>query len=140
VDLINSRDWFLQSIIETVVAHGVEIGVTLTVGGTTISGMLISGQKYFDELADALKKSSAEEGDIHSVLADGWRHMKAVYEKPEGASDDWTPPQAGFVHLKNAFIFANGGPPMPGNQGLLWRGNLASVDGFAIGNMSAQDT
>lgn len=136
VEIINSRDWFLQSIIETVINNGVEIGVTLTVGGMIISGMLISGKKYYDELGDALAAYSKEEGDMHSVLANGWRQMKAIYEKPDDAPEDWKPPHASFIHLRNAYIFAPGVAPLPGNQGILWRGKLTSVDGFAIGSLN----
>lgn len=73
-------DWFLQSTIQTVINHGVEMGVILTVGGSTISGLLISGRKYFEELADTVGAGSRQAGDIHNVLGDAWREYRAIYE------------------------------------------------------------
>lgn len=137
VEIVGATDWFLRQTIETVIAHGVEIGVTLAVGGSIISGILVSGKTYFAELGETLKGASKSEGDMQSVLGEAWKGYTALYEKPEGAPDDWVVPPAGYIHLRNARYFAPGQPPVPTNQGVLWRGKLSAVDGFSIGNLSA---
>lgn len=134
----DSKDWFLQSIIETAIAAGVEIGMTVTVGGTTVSGILINGKKYFEELGDLLEGSSRAEGDMQSVLGSAWRKFTAIYEKPEDSDDSWQPSPAAYIHLKNAFFHAPGQSRMPSNTGVLWRGKLSAIDGFSIGNFSQE--
>lgn len=136
VEILGSKDWFLQSTIETIIAHGVEIGITLTVGGAIVSGMLISGKKYFEELGDTLAAASEAEGDMQSVIGNAWKQYTAIYDQPDDAPEDWQPPAASFIHLRNAKFYAPGQPPIPSNRGVLWRGKLASIDGFSIGNFS----
>lgn len=131
--IADDKDWFLQQTIETIIQGGVEIGVTLIVGGAVIAGMLISGKKYFEELADAMKTTSEEDGDFQSQLADAWRRYTTLYERPDDAADDWTPGPAGYIHLRNAKLYSQGRQPLPAN-GMLWRGRLAAVDGFALGS------
>ncbi len=138
VSIVGAVDWFLQSTIETVINSGVDIGVTLTVGGAIVSGILISGRKYFEELGDALSAASQTEGDMQSVLGGAWKQYTAIYDRPEDAPEDWQAPPAGFIHLRNAKFHGPGQPPIPTNQGVLWRGKLSSVDGFSIGNFSAE--
>lgn len=136
MELVGANDWFLQSTIENIVSHGVYIGVTLTVKGIIVSGMLISGKKYFEELSKDMKAASRQEDDMSDTLAKSWQQYTAIYEKPEGASDDWQPLPVGYIHLLNARFYAPGQSPIPTNQGILWRGKLSSVDGFSIGSFS----
>lgn len=135
VAIVGSMDWFLQSTIETIINRGVDIGVTLTVGGAIVSGILISGRKYFEELGDTLASASQSDGDMQSVLGEAWKQYTAIYDEPENAPDDWQAPPAGFIHLRDARFYAPGQHPIPSN-GVLWRGKLSSVDGFSIGNFS----
>lgn len=137
VELVGSRDWFLQSIIEVVIAHGVEFGITLVVGGSVVSGILISGKKFFEEIGNATLAMSEIEGDIQSVLGNGWKQYTSIYDAPKNAPDDWQGPPTGFIHLKDARFFAPGQQPIPTRQGLLWRGKLEAIDGFSFGNFSA---
>jgi hypothetical protein len=132
VEVVGSIDWFLRSTVETIIAHGVEIGVTLAVGGAIVSGVLISGKKYFEELGDALNAASETEGDIQSVLGDSWRQFTTIYDKPEGAPDDWQAPSAAYLHLRGARYYAPGQRPIPA-EGALWRGKLSAVDAFSVG-------
>ncbi|MUO27454.1 MULTISPECIES: gas vesicle accessory protein GvpU [Rhizobium/Agrobacterium group] len=136
VEIIDATDWFLRTTIENIVSHGIEIGVTLTVKGVIVSGMLVGGKKYFEELSKLMKISSQAPNDISDFLGNAWKEYTAIYEQPEGASEDWQPAPIGYVHLMNARFYAPGQAPLPENQGVLWRGKLSSVDGFIIGNFS----
>lgn len=137
VNIIGSKDWFLQSTIETIINSGVEMGITLIVGGTIVSGTLIDGRKFFIELGDALTADSKSAGDSYETLGTGWKEFAALYDKPENAPEDWSPPSAGFIHLRDARYHAPGQNPLPTHKGVLWRGKLSSVDGFNIGSLSA---
>ena len=138
VEIVGSRDWFLKFNLENVIPRGVEFDVTLTVGGSIISGVLISGKTYFEELAVMMEENSNGAGDLSKTLADLWRPNGAVYafEKPDDAPEDWSPPSIGYIHLRNARYFLSG-QPIPSAPGMLWRGKLSSVDGFSIGSFSA---
>lgn len=137
VEVAGARDWFMQNIIETVINNGVEIGVLLTIGGSIVSGVLISGRTYFTELGETLKSASNSEGDLQSVLGDAWKRFTEIYDKPEEESDDWSPPSAGFIHLRDARFCAPGqNSPLPRDKGMLWRGKISAIDGFSIGNLS----
>jgi hypothetical protein len=129
------EDWFLQ----TIVAYanvGFEIGLTLMVGGLTVSGVLISGKKYFEELGESVRAAKSQSPEMMNTLAETWSSFSRIYEKPEGASDDWLLPPASYIHLRSAYVFAPGAGHLPTGKGTLWRGRVAAVDGFAIGNLT----
>jgi hypothetical protein len=125
-------DWFLRTMVETIVGMGVEIGVTLSVGGAVVSGVAINGQQYMDLFADQFTGGTPE-GDVRNTLGEALRGWKRVYEKPADAGEDWKPPRTGYIHLKNARYHAPGYEGIP-SSGVLWRGRLEAVDGFSLGN------
>lgn len=133
VEVIGGKDWFLQSMIETVINAGVEIGISLIVDGIIVSGILISGAKYFEELGESLKQASEADGDIQSIMGESWKGYKAIYDKPEDAAEDWSPPSASFIHIRKARFFSPGQQPIPGGTGVLWRGRLAAIGGWSLG-------
>jgi hypothetical protein len=130
---LDDKDWFLQQVIATA-NLGLSMGLTITLGGTVISGQLISGRQYFEELSDQIKGGSTNMGnETLEMLGDNWKMLTQIYDKPEGAGDDWQPAPAGYIHMRQAKIYTPGQHPLPGGQGLLWRGKVAAVDGFALG-------
>ena len=133
----NTTDWFLQAIIETYVTSGVEMGLTLTIGGSVVSGLLISGKTYFRELKDFLMESSQQEGDIFETLANDFGALGPhIYDKPSDATDEWKPDPISFIHLKAARFHAPGQRGMPLKNGFLWRGRLEAVDAFSLGSFA----
>ena len=131
-------DWLLVSLIETYAADMVHIGVTLTVGGSVVSGTLISGRTYFAEVHDFLKSKSAEEGDLFAEIAADFGSMGPdIYDKPKDAPEDWQPTPPTYIHLKEARFHAPGGSAIPQKTGFLWRGKLASVDAFCVGSFTS---
>lgn len=133
------RDWFLQSVI-SLANSGAEIGITLTVGGAVISGMLIAGRTYFKELADMIRGVADEEEEANPMLeaiAESWDKLSEIYDKPEGATAEWDPGPFGYIHLRNARVYAPGGGVLPSSpSGVLWRGRLTQISGFAIGQLA----
>jgi hypothetical protein len=135
VENIDAKDWFLESTIRNLVNQGIEISITLTVGGAYVTGLLTSGKRYFEELGATVAAASKAPDDTAAVLGEAWKGYTAIYEKPADAPDDWQPPPVGFVHLRNAYYVAPGQQAMPGNGPTLWRGKLSSIDGFSIGSI-----
>lgn len=121
------RDAFLELLIiriENAEENGDEdesLNLTLNVGGSLISGTLIS-RKRFVQSVPAIKTI------VDAVEAK---------QPPQGAGGP-SPRSAGryFVHLKDARFFHPGGTAVPvqGN-GVYWRGRLSCVDGFTIGGI-----
>jgi hypothetical protein len=136
VEIVDAKDWFLQSAVETLANNGVEFSITLTVGGLIVSGTLISGRTYFTELAEFVRKSSKSEDDLQGQMAEGWGAFAKLYDPPEGAGEDWTAPTASFIHLRDAVFFTPGQPRLPTNGGMLWRAKITAVDGFSLVSIS----
>jgi hypothetical protein len=139
-------DFLLQAIVDLANNTGIEMGITLCVGGTVLSGQLISGKAYFEEIAnEALQASGSADAGVRLVLSEFLGNLgKSIYERTEneeesGKEVDRTMKRLpGFIHLRDAKFFHNSGQPMPGNRGIRWRGRLSAVDGFSLGVMSAR--
>ena len=132
------NDWLLENIVQFLVNNGVSIGLTLTFGGTTISGMAISGEAFFGKLADSVKTAKGpSEPSFLNFLSEHFAAYKEVYQKPVDASEDYVGPKAAYIHLENAYIIAPGQIAMPGSPGMLWRGKISDVSGFSLGNISS---
>jgi hypothetical protein len=129
-------DWFLRSTISDLTPLGVELGITVMVRGMVVSGTLISGAKYFEEMGNSFQSIGGEHQEVTNAIGESWKAWKVLYDKPEDAPDDWKPEQTSYIHLRDARIFAPGQSSLPSNQGVLWRGKLSSVDGFSMGKMS----
>ena len=129
-------DYFLQSLVG-LANDGLEIGLTLTVGGFLVSGVLVSGKKYFnDNLAGP--GFADQMGESAETIRDYFRSFGSIYDEipntPEGAPR----PLPTFIHLYNARFFHNSGKPIPANQPIWWRGRVSEIQGFTIGPLSTE--
>lgn len=131
----NQHDWFLQDFLERFISRGVEVGITLTVGGVIVTGVAISGGTYFEKLSRTIKGASGS-GDLAGVISEEVQRYTEIYERPEGAPEGWVPGPIGYVHLKDAKIIAPGQRPLT-ERGTLWRAKLSSVDSFFIGTIDS---
>lgn len=124
-----SQDQLLQWIVEHTNVNGNEHRITLTVGGSLISGILIAADTYIEEIADQFSSVfDAVDGtaeDIRSFLL-SWKVSRNEDE------DKNVVPQ--FIHLRNAEVFTSNGRPIV-SGGSLWRGKISSVDGFNLGRL-----
>lgn len=113
-------------------------GLTLFVGGSTISGRLASGAEYFDwfasTMADSMSDAAARASTREYFLSIGQASFGPWNEAP------LAPPSPRdhhhFIHLKGARVFHPGAPPLPVNQGVWLRARLSAIDGFALGLLS----
>lgn len=133
-----SQDWLLE-LMANFANSGVSQSVVLFVGGAVISGELISGPEYLERMASISENSPingpAGSDEIVKNVADGFRQFKKMYLKPADAGEDWEAPRPGFIHLKNARVYATNGT-IPGQGGFLWRGRISSIDAWAPGGMA----
>jgi hypothetical protein len=125
-------DHFLQAIVG-IANNGIEVGVTLTISGFLVSGIVVSGKRYFDEhLGSAFVKAFPESS--RHVIRDFLRTFASVYDPMPEDEDAKMPPPV-FIHLMNARFFHNSGRPIPNNEAIWWRGRLSDVQGFHMGNL-----
>lgn len=135
-DLANDRapdsDWFLALLVDHVNEHGGSIPLTVTVGGSVVSGTLIGVREYYERTADDLADVFPSRSDsITDALRDaGAKSVDAVRKHKEqvraGEAKLETPH---FFHLRDVrYLNAN-----PRTQAGLWRARISDVSGFSIG-------
>jgi hypothetical protein len=112
------------------------IGVTLLVGGTLISGDLITKISYYKAVAELLESVKCDsEIDKANVLG---KSMKDAIEKVGTAkhSQKGSPKaEKNEIYLKNIKIWAHSNSPISANNGLLAL-QTDAVNGFMWGTLS----
>jgi hypothetical protein len=113
----------------------VEMGITLHVSGQMITGRLISGATFWTECAADLRDGGRGPAELIEPMAESMERVAAEYRKAytddEAVIED--PSITAFLHLRNAHTLGPQGPTP--TDGALWRGRLASVDGFTFGEL-----
>ncbi|UCP10235.1 gas vesicle protein [Pseudomonas sp. MM213] len=122
-------DWLLQWLCKFVNSNSLEIGVTLTLGGSFVTGTLISHQKYFEQLSSDFSNPFAGSGE---EAQEQIRSLILGFNPPVIAGEESPPVQ--YVHLKNAHMYMGANDRLPTN-GALWRGKISAVDGFILGSL-----
>lgn len=127
-----SVDWHLQKLVALANESGLEMGLTLVLGGSVVSGTLISGRKYFEafgkEFADAWNGADPER------LRESFASHGEIYDYED--ADNVPLPQ--YLHLQGARVHFPGGN-IPSNRGVLWRGKINAVSGFCLGSLSPDE-
>jgi len=127
-------DWLLQWLVRSSNRASMTIGITLSIGGSIVSGNLISHSDYFAQLADAFSKPFEK--------IEGWdaQEIKSIIlgfdaqPNPDETEEDEVPFQ--YLHLANARTYFGTSATVPAAPGALWRGKIAAVDGFTLGRIS----
>ena len=124
-----SVDWLLASwarIVENLSLDYTDfgLGVTLTIGGSTYSGVMVSGRKWVSEMATILQ-SKAMDPRISRVLAQSFDEVRQVYDQPSFYENT---PQ--FIHLLYAAVVNPQGERT--GEGLPMRVRLESVAAWAV--------
>lgn len=144
-DAFEHVDWFLQMLVGLANSWNLIIGITLNVGGTLISGDLVSGREYFEDFAKnfvdgfaaGVKGVDPETVSAMEVslkkLADMYPDRTVEKKKEEEEEEALrTTDRPTYIHLRDARIYHPAGAPIPANQGVWWRGRLEAVDGFIL--------
>jgi hypothetical protein len=137
-DVNGAPDQLLATLVDIVNSlPGVELGVTLYVRGSIVSGLLISGRSYFGLLRAVLEESGDDDSKpFVDALAEILNEVANIYpRRPSEESADESPPDLArttYIHLRAATVHVPG--PNPGLEQGLWRGRLSEVSGWSIGN------
>lgn len=126
----SDQDEFLTRLVGLANRKGLSIAVALQVRGTTVVGELCAATEYWSELAEQVGRLAATTEPAASARSQMAADLKAI-----GASlrkrldDDESAPHVPIhIHLRNAVV-AVGASKL---DAPLWRGRLASVDGFSL--------
>lgn len=107
---------------------GYEIGITLTVRGVVMTGVLVGRDVWAEELA-VLTGAGSVPQTTGSVVGE---IVQRAVQVPKQASDGEG--RYGYIHLRDARIMA-GPASLPTTGGMLWRGRLSEVSGWSIGTL-----
>ena len=118
-----SIDGVLQGIVDKVNRSDGELPVTVNSGGVIVSGVLIAFEKYFQGIH---AQAQHEDNPLSPALVD---YFTACESSSKATASE--PPN--FVHLKDVRIFSVSEPSRPVLNFALWRGALANVAWFALG-------
>lgn len=126
-------DWFLQQLVDFINGSEGELTITLNTGGILISGILVSGHKYFESMADSFQGKIEISGNLKKYflsLGNVYLEDKLLKSKPPV-----------FIHLKEAQYYQPGANnnPIPSGGGTWWRGKISAVDGFFLGRLAVEN-
>jgi hypothetical protein len=124
-------DWLLQWLGGFINETNLRIGITLTVGGNMITGTLISHQTYFERLANDFSTPFA----VASPETQEVIHAK-ILSFNASVDPEKTQAPIQYIHLDNARVYTGGDQILP-DEGTLWRGKLAAVEGFILGELNS---
>jgi hypothetical protein len=127
-------DWHLQLLVEDANDFGLELPITLFVPGAVVAGVLTSGKVYFDLFADRFAAGWPEEG--RAELRASMATPGDVYPRLEPGEKSPRKRPAQFIHLRDAHVVTAQGNLPATVEGMLWRGRLAAVSGYSLGQLA----
>lgn len=147
IEISSDSDKLLIYLIDTAdkFSGQVDIDITLSVQGLTVSGVLINEKLYFEGIYNDLKLSFSSSDILEKEAQVFLQSYQSLAENLSGDREVKSPlKNIEYIHLKNvAFYNGNCLIPknannllIPNNRGGYWRGNLNRVDGFCIGNLT----
>jgi hypothetical protein len=84
-------DWLLAWIV-SIAERGVEMSITLSVGGQLIAGTVIGGRKYFEEMGALLKTAKVAGGEeaqeFINSMSEGLSRWGDIYPLPADIPDN----------------------------------------------------
>jgi hypothetical protein len=137
------EDFFLYTLIDWA-ERGIEVPITLSVGGTLVAGYMISEEKYFEESAKVVRWTSDPAAE--KALQDLFRSMSNAFDKaatevvdagsdPDAVREKRDEMAKSCLHLRDTYITSSG--QEIGMQGTLFRCKRRAVDGFWLGISAA---
>jgi hypothetical protein len=109
------------------------LGITLTVGGTLITGRMVGRGAWVKDLREHFGDNVA----FMDGFADGWREQDEQWAA-EDDEDQAEPPYSTFIHLVDARVVTSAGFMPNGGRGAFWRGRLSEVQGWSLGTMESE--
>lgn len=130
---------FLPVIFARWATLGVELPVTVTTGGTVITGIVTSANAYFKQMSDGFRGDGSDTSEIRDMLCkvfDNLADQTDTRNLSEQEKDDLPDPV--FLHLRDASIAAPGQPLFPASK-LAWRVRINRIDAISIGQLQQVD-
>jgi hypothetical protein len=127
---LQMADVWLQTLVRLTNEADLHLPLTLSFGGTLVSGHTASEREYFESFGNEVEKEfrNTQLGPIARDLADLVRQLAEP-----GADEPETKPMV--IHLKNARFLQSSGA-LVNREGVWWRGRLDAVEGFSFGLLS----
>jgi len=123
-------DWLLQWLVRFSNNTRLSIGITLSVGGSLVSGQLITHGAYFEQLSKDFSEAFRK---FEGVDVEELQSAIQTFDSPP--QDDDPQPAMQYLHLKDAKVYTSSSTPVL-SGGQLWRGKISSVDGFTLGTIT----
>lgn len=136
----DSGDEALRILVDLTNKTDLEAGITLHLGGSLVSGTLVSLERHARGVAEALRSASPD-SDGNEILAKlfeilgGATGAESSDTEPPEAEEEGTPPRC--VHLRDARVIAPNG--QRGLELPWWRGRIGAVSGWTMGSFTAVD-
>ena len=121
-------DEYLRELVRLVSGTESSFPVTLYMNGLVISGQIVSGHRYFEELRDQYAIYFGDSENSKKTIDYLTSPGKIYLDSDENKSM----PPIRYIHLQNARVMSNGNKPMPA-EGVWWRGRISSIDAFNFG-------
>jgi hypothetical protein len=110
--------------------RGVQLPVTLQMGGALVSGHLVGVREYAVGI-EAEVVRAASEASMEGAESLRGKAARVLGEQPDlSGLDDYTP---SHIHLRNVTVWTPGGAATAQMQAPWWRGRLAAVEAFVLG-------
>jgi hypothetical protein len=106
------------------------LGISLLVGGSWLTGSMIGGRMWFDQLGQLVDTQTGSDGGRLFHLIGETAYPSESERLAEGKAPLDTEP--GFLHLRDARLLSGAAVRVPEPGGLV-RLKLASVDGWLVG-------
>jgi hypothetical protein len=138
-DLI-SHDMVLEGLIFSANAEGQEYGITVTVGGTVVSGILSADAEFLRFLAEEITEgqetpeAKALRADLEETATRTEAKLRQVLSRPRRGQGRPIPLMP-TLHLRDATVWLPGGQSV---QVPYWRGRVDAVDGWFLGIIGAR--
>ncbi len=118
------------------------IYVTLSIGGTTLHGELISEQRYFEGTSAKIRTDQPGNEDalrelfagLPSTMDEAAMRLMDTGKDIEDIQKARKRLTTSFIHLKNTGLLSSSGTFI-NMEGGLWRGKVLAVDGFWLGDL-----
>jgi hypothetical protein len=128
------EDALLGHLVRLANEDSMAVGVTLTVKGVIISGLLIGYERYYDGIINNMRQTRGKKGVSETQSIDKFmeRINQARNMTRSQKADEIT-----FVHLEKAVLYNNLSKSMFSPN--FWRVKLDSIDSFMIGTPEEQE-